>query len=618
MKTKKIGLFAGLLTGALVFGCLDSVPAMAKEKNEAVLSEGKDEIVYAKLTEAGTVHDIYVVNQFDVISKGEITDYGDYSKVENLSGTETIEQAQDEIKMTAKPEVFRYQGTLSKKALPWQFEIKYLLNGEPLQEERLAGADGLLNIRIKSKQNQEISKTFYDNYMLQITLTMDGDKCSDIKAEDAAVANAGSDKTVVYTVMPGKDADYVLEANVKDFSMAGIQIAAMPFSMAIELPDTSDMTDGLSTLTEAINGIDYGIGSLSQGISGLNGGISKLADGAKTYGSGIAALSKNSNQIIDSSELIKNALSQMSKRLNSSLENNSGEGMGELAQLPRGLAGMAQGLNALADGLDGVKVGYGDFFSGMDGLISALPDGAAISESDIGELQAALASDPINQDRVKVLARGYMAATQIKASYRGVRAQADQLSAGLDTMIQGDGSETNPGLRGISVQLNNIAGGVEGAVENNDLLAQVQELSNGLGKISEEYKAFHEGLASYTEGVNQLSSNYAQLEGGVKELREGSDIMAQGSKELHKGSTQLAGETSKLPDKVQEEIRKLTDEYNFDDFQMVSFVSPNNKDVKSVQFVMTTDSVKEAEKVKEEPKKKEKSTLIDKFTELFK
>ena len=45
---------------------------------------------------------------------------------------------------------------------------------------------------------------FYENYMLQISITLDMDKSSDIQAPDAVLANAGKNKVAAYTVLPGR------------------------------------------------------------------------------------------------------------------------------------------------------------------------------------------------------------------------------------------------------------------------------------------------------------------------------------------------------------------------------------------------------------------------------
>ncbi|NMC57617.1 MAG: hypothetical protein GYA50_10390, partial [Eubacteriaceae bacterium] len=50
----------------------------------------KEEVVYGILAQNGDVENIYVVNIF---SDKNITDYGDYSAVENLTTTDKINQA---------------------------------------------------------------------------------------------------------------------------------------------------------------------------------------------------------------------------------------------------------------------------------------------------------------------------------------------------------------------------------------------------------------------------------------------------------------------------------------------------------------------------------------------
>lgn len=67
--------------------------------------------------------------------------------------------------------------------------------------------------------------------MLQLTLTLDGGKCSQIEAKDAVVACAGENRTLAFTLLPGQEALYTVTAQVTDFSMAGLQIAGLPYTV---------------------------------------------------------------------------------------------------------------------------------------------------------------------------------------------------------------------------------------------------------------------------------------------------------------------------------------------------------------------------------------------------
>ena len=72
---------------------------------------------------------------------------------------------------------FYYQGELESGELPWNISLKYYLNGRLITSEELAGKSGELEIKLDITQNKNINSIFYDNYALQIALTLNGDKC---------------------------------------------------------------------------------------------------------------------------------------------------------------------------------------------------------------------------------------------------------------------------------------------------------------------------------------------------------------------------------------------------------------------------------------------------------
>ena len=64
---------------------------------------------------------------------------------------------------------------------------------------------------------------------------------------------------------------------------------------------------------------------------------------------------------------------------------------------------------------------------------------------------------------------------------------------------------------------------------------------------------------------------------------------------MHRGTSELARSTRNLPDQMQSEIDQMVSEYDRSDFDPVSFVSPKNKRVDSVQFILKTESIKKEE-----------------------
>lgn len=115
--------------------------------------------------------------------------------------------------------------------------------------------------------------------MLQITVTLDASLCTEIEAEGATIANAGGDKTLAFTVLPGAEASYTISAEVRDFEMAGLTIAGVDYDIASAMGDTTEITDGLGQLTDAISQLNSGTAELASGARSLPPGPRSSAPG---------------------------------------------------------------------------------------------------------------------------------------------------------------------------------------------------------------------------------------------------------------------------------------------------------------------------------------------------
>ena len=368
----------------------------------------KDENIYGVLNADGSMNEMYIVNQFDIKKAGTVTDKGNYDTVTNLTDTTEIAADNNENSFHAEEGYFYYQGTRKKGDLPWNFTVKYYLNGVEIQPQALPGANGNLRIHLTSKKNKEVDPVFYDNFMLQVSLTLDNEKAKNIKAKDSTIADAGTSHQVNFTVMPGKDANIHLEAQVSSFEMSGISIAAIPFSMSVDLPDTSNMTEDMSELTD-------GISELNDGVGKLKDGVREYVDGVGDFGNGVQKIADNFSSLDNGGKNIVNGSAKVKKGLNKIKQGGSGitSGSGELSETLKGLqkkvssmdlSGLSRedagylvqitkalaenyntfdnGLNSYVSGVNKLAENYGSFHSGLDQYM----DGIDKMGSGIGSL----------------------------------------------------------------------------------------------------------------------------------------------------------------------------------------------------------------------------------------
>lgn len=561
----------------------------------------KNEVVYATLDALGKQKDMYIVNHFNIEEPGKIMDYGPYSDVENLSNLYEITQSNDQVEFIADEDQFYYQGNLENKDLPWDLEVSYELDGNEVSPDDLLGQDGHVTIDLQTQANANADSIYYENYLLQISLTLDTDRFKNIEASDGTVATAGKNKQVTFTVMPEKDGEFTVEADATDFEMDGIEITAMPSSMSIDSPDSDEMTDDMKSLSDATNDVNEGVGELKDGISELNNGVQSLQNGSNDYQDGINQVAQSSSDLIEGSKSIDQALEEVS----GSLSSESGDmDLSELQELQKGLKQIADGLQETENGLTELNDSYQKAYEALNGSMKAIPS-HNIQEEDIQKLYQS-GADP---EVVEQLVETYEAAQTAKGTYNQVNEAFAAVPSTLNTVI-GSLSEMRSNLETMADELGN-------SLEQMDFAKSIQELQEGLSELSSNYKSFHSGLVEYTDGVSELSTSYSDLHNGMTELANGIHDLEDGARELHDGTAELADSTAELPDQMQDEIDEMINEFDKSDFDPISFVSSKNEDVNLVQFVIKTESIKHDEEEQEEVQEEEEKGFWDRLLDLF-
>ncbi|WP_407270313.1 YhgE/Pip domain-containing protein [Radiobacillus sp. PE A8.2] len=536
----------------------------------------KDEVIYATLSATGAKKNIYVVNIFDVTKAGTIVDYGAYSDVENLTNLTEIEQEGNKVQIDAPEGDFYYQGNMQDKSIPWDISVAYQLDGKAVAPEDLLGEDGQFEMNIHTSANGNVNNAFYNNYLLQISLTLDADVFENVTAGDASIANAGANKQVTFTVMPEKEGNFTLNANVKGFEMQGMEISGVPSSMAIDSLDTEEMTNEIETLSDAISSINSGVSDLKNGASQLNDGVNELQNGSKSFQNGIAELDSNSSSLIDASTTIETSLTTISNSLN---EGDMDVNLDELKQITDVLPEIADGLNETADWLSELEENYGDALKELDDTMESIPE-ADISE-EIDELYKSI-DDEEKRKTIDQLVESYNLAIIAKENYARVIEAFHTLEQHLDDM--------NGSITSLQDTLTSISSSLK-AFEDMNVAGQITQLQEGMSTLASNYGEFHKGLEGYMGGVSELSSNYGELHSGLVQVSDGTSDLESGVGELHEGTNELNENTKNMPEEIKQEIDTMMDEYDKSDFEPVSFVSEQNKQVNNVQFVIKTESI---------------------------
>ena len=371
-----------MLCGILFAGSV--APVYAAEENTP-----KDENVYVNLNQDGSVDGIYVVNAYRLDADTQIVDYGNYESVKNLTSDAQISQQRGTVTVDAQAGEFFYQGNLQSKEIPWEISISYTLDGKEISAEELAGKNGKLRISIHVGQNDQVDSGFFENYLLQVTLTMDMERCSNLEAPGAPAANVGTDKQLVYSILAGSEKDITVTADVLDFEMDAISFQGLPMNLDVdkevfslddlydkagEISDAADeFSDGAQDLEGGVNSLQEGVEGLQSGAESLKEGIDSYADGAKSLGDGIDTLQDGSNDLADGAQELVDGITSLQDGANQLRDGYSGEN------------GAASGARKLADGVKQLKTGSHQLSEGVSTLVDMISGLGGSSEGSLEE-----------------------------------------------------------------------------------------------------------------------------------------------------------------------------------------------------------------------------------------
>lgn len=520
---------ATLLTVCLMIGGLLAPAAMAAEKNE---------IVYVNLRSGGDLDAVYIVNRFESSNAEMIVDDGSYDKVTNLSDTSPLERNIDSVRLTVPAGTLFYQGDPISAALPWCFQVRYALNGAPARAEDLSGCSGALEMQITIGKGSEDLSGFYEHYALNMTVTLDSERCSKITDEGATIANSGTDRLLTYVILPSPDVTYTVTAEVTDFSMADIRINGVPLGMDVNI-DTSEIDEKLGELHSGVSQLSSGSYQLANGASSLKGGASELQGGAMT-------LAEGTNSLVSGAAQFSAGLDEAKA------------GSAELAAASAQIVSAADSFSEKTEGIPQMSI------SELRALCNAMLQTASCQESALLKLQEALSS-------LISTAESFEAKAQELCDMLSQAAFSDPDLSILRTLLSraSENSDVSTHLASEIAALNRVLDLAEAANENLERIQSCAEENCALaaslvdplyeldGKISASLSDLAEiksslqsilalleemdaGIQALDSGIGELQTNFALLSAGISSVDDGVDALATGASSLlRRGSSQV-------------------------------------------------------------------------------
>ena len=477
------------ITAAVCFSMVlgNTLPVIAAENPQ------KEENVYASLEEDGTVSGAYVVNEYDLEKDTRITDYGDYTEVTNLTTEDKIEETADGYTVEGKKGKFYYQGNLETKELPWKIQISYYLNGEKKNPKELAGESGNLEIRISVKKNEKVKGDYFEDYLLQATVTLDSEKCKNIQAEGATLANVGADKQILYNIMAGQEKEISITSEVTDFEMDGISFQGVPMSFAIDTDslDMSALYEQTDELKEAVSQLDEGAGSLKEGTGELAKGSSQLLDATGSLAQGAVSLKTGTDGAASgSSSLVRGS---------QELETGIGAYLNGVSSAASGSKSLIQGADSLKEGVPVLEAGAGQLAEGTRTYTEG-------TESYIDGVQAYISGVDQLKEGAGQLA-GLKNLGEVSQGVTVLKDSSQQLTDGAAAL--------SDGLEALQSQLRILEDSREGG-QLQEMLGSLQEAAQAMDtvqtKAGEMFSLYNEAAGELQEAGNILSQAESELQ----------------------------------------------------------------------------------------------------------
>ena len=485
----------------------------------------KAETVYAKANADGTVTETTVEAVLKARDGATIEDVAALRDIINKEGDEAYTTGADNaLTWENSGNAITYEGK-SDAALPVTTRVTYYLNGVETAPADLAGQSGRVRIRFDyTNHTRETVTVDGQEYTVSVPFTaitaviLDGDKFSNIEADNGKVMELDGQTAVLGTAMPGladslrltefeplEDTEipayFEVSADVTDFSLDFTATILTPSALddldTGDLSDLDDLSDTLDDLTDAADALTDGTGALADGVQALYDGFHQYADGVQGLNEGAEALADGLTQLYSSG------------------------------------TALVDGANALRDGLSAVSSAVGSMTSGDAGS----------SEESMAAMQAQLA--PTIEAYGTALVNDVAYDENFLAALAAANLTEDQQKAVMGavgvTMGKALQKETPAMVQG-------VAGTVSGAIMG-QMGEGIGQLQTGLDQLASGSAELARGADTYVKAVGQVSQGADALAEGSAQLDDASDAMYEGLAELHDGAQELHDGVQEFSDK---------------------------------------------------------------------
>lgn len=272
--------------GALAAICLIAGTGEAQTVQAAPAAPQVDETMYVNLDYYGKTSKINVVKGWNLNGNTQITDYGVYQKVVNMSNQLEPEMGEGSLTWSFEESPasrFYYQCTMdeSQVVLPWDFDVSYKLNGVPEDGEKLAGASGLVEIHIQAIPNEQAKEYYRNNMLLMAAVPVDRSKCYSVEAEGSQTQSLGDTTAVVFSALPGEEGDFTVRIGTDSFETTGVILVMAPGTVN-DLEHIKDLKEAKDTWQDAGDAFYDSLDEMAEAVEGMESGLKALQSAAQS------------------------------------------------------------------------------------------------------------------------------------------------------------------------------------------------------------------------------------------------------------------------------------------------------------------------------------------------
>ena len=614
---------ASVLTAALLCTSAGSVPVYGAPAGADI-----DETMYVNLDYYGKTTKVNVVKGVNLNGLGEITDYGNYINVENMSTSDAPVLGDGSVTWNL-PEGqkgrFYYKCTMDNEqvVLPWDFDVSYKLNGVPTDGDKLAGANGLIEINVKATPNDNADLYYRNNMMLMVTVPVDMSKCYSVDADGAQIQSLGSTTAAVFSALPGEEGDYTVRIGTDSFETTGVIMAMAPGTID-DLNHIKDLKEAKDTWKDAGDALYDSLEQMAKSVESMRDGINQVQSGVSSAESARQKWSANKDSILAGNDQTLESLTALSQQLETlvphlqtakdaaeTVHNSMGDIVNTMGDMQEPLRKMYNRLRNISTTSQSLGEQLNDVREDMAWLIQNNAQ-FQVQTTTILEALPGLIEDLQDYDAE--------ALDLYDEALNDTRSTVDDQDAGTEAGSSVDAATENKSSEAVSDATDNVSDTGENTAEaDNSSLDDLSEL------VDRTTDAMNKGVSTMTIVQNTLKATSGDMDEAAKNSLRGSMELLDKSLSILDSTTgvRTAGRTMK--DVMDEQLDKFDTDNRFlfidPSEDKVSFTSDKNPAPKTLQVVLRTDEISlddednketdaETEKVNEGPLKRMWNVLV--------